>query len=70
MKIKYVEVQVGLTKNLGNYESARLAYTLGADLDEGEGAMEAKQIIRDKLIAEVNGDLPKLTPVVAPKNFK
>ena len=80
MRVTYIEVQVGLTKNLGNYESAKIAYTFGATLDDDETVSKTKNTIRDHLVKEINKDISKIVftpsqpkntqPISKPKNFK
>lgn len=42
MKVKYVEVNYGITRNLGNYESLRLDYKVGVEIngDESQGKLD------------------------------
>lgn len=43
MKVNVVEVEVGVTKNMGNYESLRLSYRYGIQLAEGESVQAVRQ---------------------------
>ena len=42
MKVKYIEVNYGITRNLGNYESLRLDYKVGVEIngDEAQGKLD------------------------------
>lgn len=58
MKVKTISVTYGRKFNLGNYESAEIAATLWADLDEAENEAErtaelytkAKEAIREQAL--------------------
>lgn len=43
MRIKKLVVSVGLTQNLGNYESARSDFSVEVELDEGEDVAVAHE---------------------------
>jgi len=62
MKITDVEVRVGVTVNIGNYESVRADYSARATLEDGDTASGAidrcRKYIADKLkkdLAESGG---------------
>lgn len=58
MEITEIEVRVGVTKNLGNYESARLDYMYRAKLDETDFVDGARETIlntlRKQLVKDIN----------------
>jgi len=57
MNIKAVNVKVGATINLGNYESLRLDYGMEAELEEGDTPSQAIDKIRDHLTKKMKADL-------------
>lgn len=57
MKITEVEARLGVTVNIGNFESVRLDYQVRAQLEEGESAVEAIDKSRDWLKAKITTDL-------------
>lgn len=48
MKVKTISVVYGRKFNLGNYESAEIACTMWADLDDGESPEEKTQELYGK----------------------
>jgi len=50
-----VWVSVGLTLNLGNYESARLDAGMSVPIEEGETENQAFKRGWDKVLAEIEG---------------
>lgn len=62
MEILEVEVRVGITKNLGNYESARLDYGYRVTVDPSESVKEVRQLTLAHLKEEVLQDIGKVAP--------
>lgn len=59
MKITDIEVRVGVTVNLGNYESLRVDYQARAEIEEGEKASEVIDKTRNYLKKKMAEDLEK-----------
>lgn len=57
MKITDVEVRVGVTVNIGNYESVRADYSARAVLEEGDAAKDAIDKCRTYLSDKIKKDL-------------
>ena len=59
MEVTIVRVNVGITKNMGNYESLRIDYAVEAELDEDEMAKTVISTLRkeltEKIVADLNG---------------
>ena len=55
-----VRVSVGVTKNMGNYESLRLEESIELELDEGESSTAVIDKARDWLHAKVEQDVIKI----------
>lgn len=53
MKTNQVEVSIGRTVNLGNYESLRLDFTIREEVDDAEMAETAIDKLRDRLRAHL-----------------
>jgi hypothetical protein len=57
MIITEVEARLGVTVNIGNFESVRLDYQVRAQLEEGESATEAidksRNWLRDKIAKDL-----------------
>jgi len=62
MKVKEITVNVGLTINLGNYESARLDYAYGITVDEDESVTDVRQLTLEHLKAQVAKDIKGIRP--------
>ena len=62
MRVKTISVEFGITKNLGNFESARVSAQVWAEISEeedAEGAMQysfelVKQAVRDNIPQQEN----------------
>ncbi len=59
-KVVEIEVRVGATKQLPNYESARLDYGARVVLEEGEKGPEALEKLRNSLTALLRIDINKV----------
>lgn len=53
MEIKSVEVSIGFTSNVGNYESLRTNVTLGGTLEPGEDVDAAVKELYDRTEAKL-----------------
>lgn len=62
MKVKEIEVRMGVTKNLGNYESARLDYGMTIAVGEGESVVEVRQRTFENLQKHLLRDLNQVVP--------
>ena len=60
MIIKRVEVRIGLTKNLGNYESLRLDEGVTVDVEDGEKPSVVINQARTFLEEKINKDAEEL----------
>ena len=60
MKVIEIEVRVGRTKNVGNYESSRLDYSYRIQLEEGDSVVEVRQRTLEHLKNEVAKDVEKI----------
>ena len=56
-KVKQITVKIGITKNLGNYESLRLDYEAVADLGPKDIAGEQMDLLRDRLAEKIKNDI-------------
>lgn len=56
MAIKTVRVNVGVTKNMGNYESLRLDESVEVEVGEGEKLSDVINAARDYLTDKINKD--------------
>lgn len=56
-KVKQITVKIGITKNLGNYESLRLDYEAVADLGPKDIAGEQMDLLRDRLVEKIKKDI-------------
>ena len=52
-KVKQITVKIGITKNLGNYESLRLDYEAVADLGPKDIAGEQMDLLRDRMAEKI-----------------
>ncbi len=57
MKATSVSVNVGVTKNMGNYESLRIDYEMTVELNEGEVPADVIDGVRDSLAEKIRNDL-------------
>ncbi len=57
MKISVVRVSVGVTINLGNFESLKIAYDAEAVLDPEDGPVESMDTLRYALTEKIREDL-------------
>ena len=57
MSITDVEVRVGVTKNIGNYESVRLDYSARAALGQGVDPLSTMDSMRENLEEKVKVDV-------------
>lgn len=57
MILTEVEARLGVTVNIGNFESVRLDYQVRAQLEEGESATEAIDKSRNWLRDKITKDL-------------
>ncbi len=64
MKIKKIEISLGRTINLGNFESARIDIRMAADLEDRDGDDINK--VYDDLMAEVEDKLSAEVDVITP----
>ena len=62
MKVLEISVRVGVTKNIGNFEFARLDYEYRVRLDEGELVADVQWRTREHLVKEVLQDINKVAP--------
>lgn len=58
MRVKTISVEFGVTKNLGNYESARVTAQLWAEVSEDEDEDGAMQYLFDKVKQAVVDNTP------------
>lgn len=57
MQYEKVRANVGVTVNLGNYESLRLDYSVEAVLDFDDAVTESLDELRSKLVKKIKEDL-------------
>jgi hypothetical protein len=62
MKIDKIEVSLGRTINLGNYESARIDVRMSASLGDADDADECYQILYNEVDSRVAAEVDVLTP--------
>ena len=57
MEVKEVTVNVGVTKNMGNYESLRIDYSLKVQLDDNDVPIDTVDNLRETLAEKIRTDL-------------
>ena len=62
MIITDINVKVGVTKNVGNYESVRLDYDYRIRIEPGESVKDVRRRTLAHLIEVVFKDVEKITP--------
>ena len=60
MKVNYVEVSVGKTVNIGNYESVRAEVRLGATLDPDDKVTEVRRVLNIQAAQELDVTLKNM----------
>lgn len=60
MKVHYVEVNVGKTVNIGNFESVRAEVRLGATLDHDDKVTEVRRALNIQAAQELDTTLKNM----------
>jgi len=62
MKIKKIEISLGRTINLGNYESARIDICMGAVMENGDDIDETYHELRHEIERKLSAEVDAITP--------
>ena len=65
MRVNEIEVRVGLTINLGNYESARVDVGAKGSLEEGDDRRASYKELFDMCAIEIKDEVAKINSQVA-----
>jgi hypothetical protein len=58
MRVKTITAEFGFTKNLGNFQSAKISAQMWAEIDEDENEDQCLEYLFDRCKAAVRANIP------------